>query len=208
MTPLATKKASDFGPVKFTSDVDMSRIPAKSTSDKSNTTPRKAVPLVGKRVVAYNNANRPSASTTTNTPTVPTTPTSGRVSLMDRIKGNIAKRKMKRMNKLSEQVGQSKAIGSYAQPTMKKGGNTKSFPDFSKDGKVTKKDILIAKGVIPKAKKGGVAKKLVKAQYGISTTKKSTTKKPLYSPAKINVTPGKKQLTPSEVMNKWKTKKK
>lgn len=34
-------------------------------------------------------------------------------------------------------------------------GNTtkKGFPDMSGDGKVTKKDILIAKGVIPKKKK-------------------------------------------------------
>lgn len=29
----------------------------------------------------------------------------------------------------------------------------KSFPDTSGDGKVTKKDILIAKGVLPKKKK-------------------------------------------------------
>ena len=29
----------------------------------------------------------------------------------------------------------------------------KSFPDVSGDGKVTKKDVLIAKGVIPKKKK-------------------------------------------------------
>lgn len=29
----------------------------------------------------------------------------------------------------------------------------KKFPDLSGDGKITKKDILIAKGVIPKKKK-------------------------------------------------------
>lgn len=29
----------------------------------------------------------------------------------------------------------------------------KSFPDMSGDGKVTKKDVLIAKGVVPKNKK-------------------------------------------------------
>jgi hypothetical protein len=29
----------------------------------------------------------------------------------------------------------------------------KTFPDVSGDGKVTKKDVLIAKGVIPKKKK-------------------------------------------------------
>ena len=32
-------------------------------------------------------------------------------------------------------------------------GNKKKFPDMSGDGKVTKKDILIARGVIPKPKK-------------------------------------------------------
>lgn len=43
--------------------------------------------------------------------------------------------------------------------TLKKGGAVKKyakggFPDLSKDGKITKKDILIGKGVIPKAKFG------------------------------------------------------
>ena len=42
-------------------------------------------------------------------------------------------------------------------PIMKKGGSTKSFPDLNKDGKVTKADILVGKGVIPKAKTGGTA---------------------------------------------------
>ena len=39
---------------------------------------------------------------------------------------------------------------------MKKGGKAKKkskFPDHSGDGKITKKDILMAKGVIPKSKK-------------------------------------------------------
>ena len=51
--------------------------------------------------------------------------------------------------------------GIYTSPTpgsgmMKKGGTKKSFPDMSRDGKVTAKDILMAKGVIkkPKAKFG------------------------------------------------------
>jgi hypothetical protein len=35
---------------------------------------------------------------------------------------------------------------------IKKSTKSKSFPDMNKDGKVTKKDILIAKGVIPKKK--------------------------------------------------------
>jgi hypothetical protein len=37
--------------------------------------------------------------------------------------------------------------------TFKKGGEMKKFPDKNKDGKVTKADVLMAKGVIP-AKKG------------------------------------------------------
>lgn len=37
--------------------------------------------------------------------------------------------------------------------TFKEGGTMKKFPDKNKDGKVTKADVLIAKGVIP-AKKG------------------------------------------------------
>ena len=36
---------------------------------------------------------------------------------------------------------------------VKKKKNKKSFPDMSGDGKVTKKDILIARGVIKKGKK-------------------------------------------------------
>jgi len=55
---------------------------------------------------------------------------------------------------------------------MKRGGaaKKKKFPDVSGDGKVTKKDILMAKGVIPKKKKkkrakamgGGMMKKRMK----------------------------------------------
>jgi hypothetical protein len=55
--------------------------------------------------------------------------------------------------------------GIYTSPTpgsgmMKKGGTKKSFPDMSGDGKVTAKDILMAKGVIkkPKAKFGATVK--------------------------------------------------
>jgi hypothetical protein len=36
---------------------------------------------------------------------------------------------------------------------MKKSKSKKSFPDMSGDGKVTKKDILMARGVIKKTKK-------------------------------------------------------
>ena len=48
-------------------------------------------------------------------------------------------------------------------PMMKMGGSMKakdgkSFPDLNKDGKITKADILVGKGVI-KAKKGKMMKK-------------------------------------------------
>jgi len=44
---------------------------------------------------------------------------------------------------------------------FKSGGKSKKFPDMSGDGKVTKKDILIARGVIKKkgAKNGKVMSK-------------------------------------------------
>jgi hypothetical protein len=35
-------------------------------------------------------------------------------------------------------------------PSFKKGGSTKSFPDFNKDKKITKADILIGRGVVKK----------------------------------------------------------
>jgi hypothetical protein len=51
---------------------------------------------------------------------------------------------------------------------LKAGG---SFPDLNKDGKITKKDILIGKGVLPKTAKKGM--KVKKAQDGsIETAKK------------------------------------
>ena len=37
---------------------------------------------------------------------------------------------------------------------MKMKKKKKSFPDVSGDGKITKKDILMARGVIPKPKNG------------------------------------------------------
>ena len=72
---------------------------------------------------------------------------------------------------------------------MAKGG---SFPDLNKDGKVTKKDVLIGRGVLPKtAKKGAALKKQAaiaiamkkagkspkKAKVGASMTKMANMKK-------------------------------
>ena len=127
ITPLATKKPSEVAP--SVSSINMSPVTnTKSTADRVKAPVKKSTPSMGERLTGYKGTSRPVTSTTTNTPTTttptPTETTSGRVSLLDRIKGNIAKRKMKRMNKLSEQVGQSRAMGSYAQPTMKKGGCT------------------------------------------------------------------------------------
>jgi len=46
--------------------------------------------------------------------------------------------------------------GLYANIHAKKKMKKKSkFPDHSGDGKITKKDILMAKGIIPKKKKKG-----------------------------------------------------
>ena len=52
-------------------------------------------------------------------------------------------------------------MGGGTKMMMKKGG---SFPDLSKDGKITQKDVLIGKGVIPKPAKKGM--KVKKAQTG------------------------------------------
>ena len=46
--------------------------------------------------------------------------------------------------------GKKVSAKTMSKPSAKK---TKSFPDINKDGKVTKKDILMAKGVITKKKK-------------------------------------------------------
>ena len=46
-----------------------------------------------------------------------------------------------------------------------KGGSVSKFPDLSGDGKVTKKDILMGRGVV-KAAKGGLAGRLATRGYG------------------------------------------
>lgn len=56
----------------------------------------------------------------------------------------------------------SKRLGS---PSKAKNG--KSFPDLNKDGKITKKDVLIGRGVLPKTAKKGM--KVKKAQNGLKT---------------------------------------
>ena len=72
---------------------------------------------------------------------------------------NVGKKKMKTGGTLApskKSVG--KTIGKLNK--AKSGG---SFPDLNKDGKVTKKDVLIGRGVLPKtAKKGKVIEKSMK----------------------------------------------
>ena len=59
-----------------------------------------------------------------------------------------AKRKRENPEKSARELSKTKMY--------KKGGKAKKkskFPDHSGDGKITKKDILMAKGIIPKKKK-------------------------------------------------------
>jgi hypothetical protein len=60
--------------------------------------------------------------------------------------------------------------GMMKRSMFKSGGKFKKFPDMSGDGKVTKKDILIARGVIKKPKKG--AKNGKAMSKGKSSSKK------------------------------------
>ncbi len=53
-------------------------------------------------------------------------------------------------NRLYNKLANSRMPFRTGGPTEKK---NKKFPDLSGDGKITKKDILMAKGIIPKKKK-------------------------------------------------------
>jgi hypothetical protein len=67
--------------------------------------------------------------------------------------------------KFAKKAGVSSAVGKEfltadKGKTFKEGGSMKKFPDKNKDGKVTKADVLMAKGVIPTKKtmkNGGMA---------------------------------------------------
>lgn len=63
----------------------------------------------------------------------------------------------KKYNKSDED--KKKAAAAVPKKKMKAGG---SFPDLNKDGKITKADVLVGRGVI-KAKKGAAMKKASKA---------------------------------------------
>ena len=47
-------------------------------------------------------------------------------------------------------VGLKQELASRARKRKRKVSKMKKFPDYSGDGKVTKKDILMGRGVIPK----------------------------------------------------------
>ena len=58
--------------------------------------------------------------------------------------------------KQARRMGKQAMTSDAAYSMMKKGGKAKKkskFPNHSGDGKITKKDILMAKGIIPKTKK-------------------------------------------------------
>ena len=57
------------------------------------------------------------------------------------------------MSKKSNIQKIKETFGPKQKPQSRMTGKKKKFPDMSGDGKITKKDILIARGVIPKPKK-------------------------------------------------------
>jgi len=68
-----------------------------------------------------------------------------------------------------EEKGRWEGQNTPKKKVLKKAKTGGSFPDLNKDGKVTKKDVLIGKGVLPKtAKKGTTVKK---AKVGASMKK-------------------------------------
>jgi hypothetical protein len=67
--------------------------------------------------------------------------------------------------KMGRWEGQNRKAGKSKNGSkITKAKNGKSFPDMNKDGKVTKKDILIGRGVLPKTAKSGA--KMKKCKYG------------------------------------------
>lgn len=76
--------------------------------------------------------------------------------------GGMAKSYKKTQEKVLSPFGKSKM-------TAKKGG---SFPDFSGDGKITKRDILMGKGVIPKKSSKAMYGKTMKAKSGAKMSMK------------------------------------
>ena len=89
------------------------------------------------------------------------------------VRGEMSGKLMKesKLNKRTDEMAKDlekgrKAMAKKAAPKKMKSGG-KSFPDLNKDGKVTKADVLVGRGVI-KAKKGV---KVKKAQAGTAAPK-------------------------------------
>ena len=85
-----------------------------------------------------------------------------------------AKRKSGRRMRKKGAKGAPKASDfARAKQTARKGMKKGGFPDLSGDGKVTKKDVLMGRGVIPRTKKatGGALGKVLK-KIGSRKTKK------------------------------------
>ena len=80
--------------------------------------------------------------------------------LQETMKPPYKRKEVKKGGKALKPVDKEKNPGLAKLPTqvrnkmgyMKKGGRVKKFPDLSGDGKVTKKDILMGRGVIKKKK--------------------------------------------------------
>jgi hypothetical protein len=86
---------------------------------------------------------------------------------------NVAKRMVERDTR--KERGQdfiTKNLDKLMPKRAKSGG---SFPDLSKDGKITQKDILIGKGVLPKTAKSGAA---LKKQAAVAIAMKKAGKTP------------------------------
>jgi len=69
----------------------------------------------------------------------------------DPLKANVTKESVKKRNKKSEEIfkaAKGRKFNKGGRVGLKRG----TFPDHSGDGQITKKDILMAKGVIPKSK--------------------------------------------------------
>jgi hypothetical protein len=75
-------------------------------------------------------------------------------------------------------------------PVKKKAKSGGSFPDLNKDGKVTKADVLVGRGVI-KAKKGAALKKQAATAIAMKKAGKTPKKKMQYGGAAASMVPKK-----------------
>jgi hypothetical protein len=86
---------------------------------------------------------------------------------------NVASRMVERDTR--KERGQDFVSKNLSKLMPKKAKSGGSFPDLSKDGKITQKDILIGKGVLPKTAKSGAA---LKKQAAVAIAMKKAGKTP------------------------------